>query len=88
MNLTQMIFLLRGAVMQIFILVAPIVLAALAVGLVVAIIQAATSIQEQTLTFVPKFFVILGMLAMLGAWMFTALGNYTVNLFQMIPLLR
>jgi flagellar biosynthetic protein FliQ len=61
------------------------VLGALGVGLIVAILQATTQIQEQTLTFVPKVLVILGVLFFLGAWMFATLGDYTTRLFQMIP---
>jgi len=64
---------------------APLLLSALAVGLIVAILQATTSIQEQTLTFVPKVLTILLILALLGGWMFTSLGEYTINLFQRIP---
>jgi flagellar biosynthetic protein FliQ len=60
-------------------------MAALVVGLVVAILQATTSIQEQTLTFVPKIVAILGMLAFLGGWMMSSLGEFTVQLFQRIP---
>jgi len=60
-------------------------LSALTVGLVVAILQAATSIQEQTLTFVPKIFVILIVLAIFGGMMFTSLEDYTRNLFMRIP---
>jgi flagellar biosynthetic protein FliQ len=55
------------------------------VGLVVAILQATTQIQEQTLTFVPKVLAILLVLALLGGLMFSHLGDYTVRLFQMIP---
>lgn len=75
---------MRGGVFQIFILSAPILGAALIVGLLVAIFQATTSIQEQTLTFVPKLFAILAMLALLGAWMFASMRGYTLNIFQMI----
>ena len=53
--------------------------------LIVAIFQATTSIQEQTLTFLPKMLVILAMLALLGGWMFASLRGYTLNLFDMIP---
>ena len=76
---------LREGIFQVFILAAPILLAALVVGLVVAIFQATTSIQEQTLTFVPKILTILGMLALLGGWMFSVLRDYTVRLFDIIP---
>jgi flagellar biosynthetic protein FliQ len=64
---------------------APLLFSALLVGLVVAILQATTTIQEQTLTFVPKMITILVVLALLGGWMFTSLGEYTSELFQRIP---
>ncbi len=76
--------LMRGGVFQVFILCAPVLGAALIVGLIVAIFQATTSIQEQTLTFLPKMLVILAVLAFLGGWMFDVMGNYTVNLFSQI----
>jgi flagellar biosynthetic protein FliQ len=60
-------------------------ISALVVGLAVAIFQATTSIQEQTLTFVPKVLTILLVLGFLGGWMFTSLGEYTMQLFRMIP---
>jgi flagellar biosynthetic protein FliQ len=85
MSIEQLVSLLRGGVFEIFVLVAPVVLSALAVGLVVAILQAATSIQEQTLTFVPKLLAILAVLALLGGWMFASIRGYTINLFQQIP---
>ncbi|GMO43440.1 MAG: flagellar biosynthesis protein FliQ [Treponemataceae bacterium] len=85
MSLEYLVMLLRGGVYEIVLLVAPVVLSALAVGLVVSILQAATSIQEQTLTFVPKLLAILAVLALLGGWMFSSLRDYTINLFQQIP---
>ena len=63
----------------------PLLLSALVVGLFVAVLQATTSIQEQTLTFVPKVLAILSVLALLGGWMFTSLGEYTTELFRQIP---
>jgi flagellar biosynthetic protein FliQ len=66
-------------------LAAPLLISALVVGLVVAVLQATTSIQEQTLTFVPKVIAILLVLGFLGGWMFSSLGDYTVQLFRMIP---
>ena len=76
---------LRGGIMQVLMLALPLLLSALVVGLIVAILQATTSIQEQTLTFVPKVITILVVLALLGGWMFTSLGEYTRNLFEIIP---
>jgi len=66
-------------------LAGPFLISALLIGLIVAILQATTSIQEQTLTFVPKIAVILVVLALLGGWMFGLLGQYTTELFRRIP---
>ncbi|MDR1905179.1 MAG: flagellar biosynthesis protein FliQ [Treponema sp.] len=85
MSLGDLTNLLRGGIMQVLFLASPLLISALVVGLVVAILQATTSIQEQTLTFVPKVIVILLVLAFLGGWMFSSLGDYTIRLFQMIP---
>ncbi|MDR0503714.1 MAG: flagellar biosynthesis protein FliQ [Treponema sp.] len=85
MSIGEVTAILRQGILQVLLMAAPLLLSALIVGLVVAILQAATSIQEQTLTFVPKMFVILGMLALLGGWMFTSLGQYTTELFRQIP---
>ncbi|MDR1788353.1 MAG: flagellar biosynthesis protein FliQ [Treponema sp.] len=85
MSIGDITTLLRGGVMQVIILAAPILLSALVVGLVIAIIQATTSIQEQTLTFVPKLLIIMLILALAGGWMFATLGDYTRALFARIP---
>jgi flagellar biosynthetic protein FliQ len=71
--------------MEVLLLAMPLLLSALVVGLVVAVLQATTSIQEQTLTFVPKVVIILLVLGFLGGWMFSSLGDYTIQLFRMIP---
>ena len=87
MSLGEVTTLLRQGVLQVLIVASPLLLTALIVGLVIAILQATTSIQEQTLTFVPKIFAILIMLAFLGGWMFSSLRDYTVQLFQHIPVM-
>ncbi|MBP5402503.1 MAG: flagellar biosynthesis protein FliQ [Treponema sp.] len=84
MSLGEVIVLMRNGIMEVFTLIAPILGVALLVGLVVAIFQATTSIQEQTLTFLPKLLAILLMLALLGGWMFTHLADYTRMLFNSI----
>ena len=61
--------------------------AALVIGLIVAIFQAVTSIQEQTLTFLPKFVTILVVIALLSGFMFQDLKSYTEQLFALIPAL-
>ena len=84
MSIGDITNLLRGGILQVGIVAGPLLGAALIVGLVVAILQATTSIQEQTLTFVPKIIAILSMLALLGGVMFTSLGQYTTELFRRI----
>lgn len=84
MSLGEIIALMRDGIMQVLILIAPVLVSALIIGLVVAIFQATTSIQEQTLTFLPKLLVILIVLALLGGWMFTTLADYTRALFSQI----
>ncbi len=76
--------LFSNAIWQIVMLSAPVLLTALLVGLIISILQATTSIQEQTLTFVPKFAAILLVLMLLIGWMFSTLGQYTQKLFSMI----
>lgn len=85
MSVGQVISLMRGAVTETISLIAPILIIALIVGLIVAILQAVTSIQEQTLTFLPKLLVILILLALLGGTMYESLCDYTVKLFRLIP---
>jgi flagellar biosynthetic protein FliQ len=84
MSIGEITALLRAGILEVLMLAAPLLLSALLVGLIVAIFQATTSIQEQTLTFVPKVIAILTVLALFGPWMFTSLGQYTKNLFMQI----
>lgn len=66
-------------------LMALLLLPALAVGLLVSLFQAATQINEMTLSFIPKLLVTVGVLVVAGAYMLGALSDYTVRLFQSIP---
>jgi flagellar biosynthetic protein FliQ len=61
---------------------APFVLVGLAVGLIIALLQTATQLQESALTFVPKLGVALVMLALGGHWMLDKLGHFAVASFQ------
>ena len=63
---------------------APVLLASLAVGLVIGIIQAATSVSEQTLTFVPKLIVIALVLVIMGASMMGLVADFTSQIFEEI----
>ena len=85
MSLGEAIAIVRGGIFQTLLMSAPILLVGMAVGLIVAILQATTSIQEQTLTFVPKIAAILLTLALLGNFLFQSLAEYTRRLFELIP---
>lgn len=63
---------------------APILLAAVAVGLFVGVIQAATSVNEQTLTFVPKLAIIAAVLVLFGASMFGLIADFAHEIFDEI----
>lgn len=76
--------LLREALMTVLVVSAPILGAGMIVGLVIAIFQTTTSIQEQTLTFVPKMIAIFAAIILLASWMIRTLTNYTKNVFMMI----
>lgn len=73
------IHLAREAISLVLLLAGPLLLVSLAVGLAVSIFQAATQIQEQTLTFVPKLVAILITLLVLGGWMMNTMLTFTVN---------
>jgi flagellar biosynthesis protein FliQ len=63
---------------------APVLLASLAVGLVVGIVQAATSVNEQTLTFVPKLMIVALVLVIFGSTMMAFVGDFTQEIFATI----
>ncbi|MBR6154762.1 MAG: flagellar biosynthesis protein FliQ [Treponema sp.] len=85
MSIGDIAVLMRDGIWHVFLLCAPVLGAAIIIGLIVAIFQATTSIQEQTLTFLPKLFIILLMLALLGGWLFSTMQTFTINLFESIP---
>ena len=64
---------------------APLLLAALAVGLLVSVFQAATQINEMTLSFIPKLIAILAMLVLAGPWMITMMVDYMRRLLESLP---
>jgi flagellar biosynthetic protein FliQ len=70
----------REALMVALKLALPLLLVGLVVGVVISILQAATQVQEQTLTFVPKMFAVVGTLFILMPWFLTVLVEYTHEL--------
>lgn len=75
---------LRMAFWQIFLAAGPILGTALVVGLVIGVVQAATSINEQTLSFVPKLIIVLGVFALLSGYILTGLTDYFEFVFEEI----
>lgn len=75
---------LREALMTVLIVSAPVLGIGMVVGLIVSIIQTTTSIQEQTLTFVPKIVAIFAAIIIFAAWIIRTLVAYTANVFSMI----
>ena len=75
----------RSALYLIILLVAAIVIPGLLVGLLVAIFQAATSINEQTLSFLPRLLVTLTAMMFLANWVFSTLIGFTIELYLSIP---
>jgi len=77
----------RQAVEMTLLLSAPLLLAALVIGLIVSVFQAATQINEQTLAFVPKLVGMFLILLLAGPWMLQMMVEYVRRLFESIPLL-
>ncbi len=67
------------------IIASPLLLSALAVGLLVGMFQAATQINEMTMSFIPKLLVLVAALVVAGPWMLGVIVNYTRQLMEQIP---
>jgi flagellar biosynthetic protein FliQ len=77
--------LLKSLMLEAVTLAAPILLTALVIGLAISIFQSVTSIQEQTLTFVPKALGIVALLIVLMPWMLRELIEFATGVIQKIP---
>lgn len=77
--------LLKSLIFQAVSLAAPILLTALVIGLLISLFQSVTSIQEQTLTFVPKALCIVGLLVLLMPWILRSLVEFTTAVIQKMP---
>lgn len=76
----DIIVIAKEAIYTIIVVAAPLLLISLVIGLVISIFQTVTSIQEQTLTFVPKILAVFLGIMLLGSWMLDILSNYMVRL--------
>ncbi len=87
MDSSMVVDLGRQAVWATLLVSAPLLGVALVVGLVIGIIQAATSINEMTLSFIPKLIAEALALLLFGGWMLTTLVDFTRSIFERIPTL-
>lgn len=85
MDPQQVLTISRDGLMTLLIVCAPILLVVLAVGIIVSVFQAATQIQESTLSFVPKLLAAFATLAVAGPWMLSTLVDYIQQVLQSIP---
>lgn len=84
MDTAQVTDLLRDAVSVALRLASPMLLLSMLVGVVVAIFQAVTQIHEQTIGFVLKLIIVVGVLLVAGGWMMDTLQDYTREIFSLI----
>ncbi len=75
----------REALTLALVIGAPLLLTALAVGVIVGIVQAATQINEMTLSFIPKLLAMAAVVAIFGPWMLQLMTEYTRRLIESIP---
>jgi len=87
MNADGVMELTRQALWVLLILSMPILLTALAVGLLVGVFQAATQINEMTLSFIPKLIAVFVVILIAGPWMLSVIVDFTRRLFEQIPAL-
>ncbi len=85
MDTNTVITLMGQAIILVAKLAGPILVATLVVGLSVSLFQAVTTVQEFTLTFLPKLVVTAGILALAGHWMIIQLVDYVQQLYGSIP---
>jgi flagellar biosynthetic protein FliQ len=81
MNEIIVIDIAKQALFLVLKLAAPMLITSLVIGLIVSILQTVTSIQEQTLTFVPKLIAVFLVLMLFGNWIITNIREFTVELF-------
>jgi flagellar biosynthetic protein FliQ len=75
----------QQAIQMALLISAPMLLAALAIGFVISVLQAATQINEMTLSFIPKLLGVFAVLVVAGPWMLESLIDYMQRLFTSIP---
>ncbi|NDV11889.1 MULTISPECIES: flagellar biosynthesis protein FliQ [Crenobacter] len=77
--------LVQQALFTLILIAAPVLGVSLLVGLLVSILQAATQINEMTLTFIPKLIALFIVLILAGPWMLNTIMDFTIRLYRSIP---
>ena len=85
METTEVIGIGREAIWTVIYVAGPVLIIALSVGLIIGVFQAATSIQEMTLSFIPKLAALVAALLIFGDWQLTILSDMFISIFDMIP---
>ena len=85
MNMEQSIEVLRQLISTSLLVVSPILLGSLLVGLIVSLLQSVTSIQEQTLSFVPKLLAVALVIVVGAPWILRQLMQFTITYISRIP---
>jgi flagellar biosynthetic protein FliQ len=83
----QLTYVIQQALILVLVVSGPPIVLALIIGFVISVFQAATQIQEQTLSFAPKLVIIFGVLGLAGSWMGATLLRFTFNIFDRFPVL-
>ena len=87
MEIATVVDLGRSALWAVVLISSPLLVVALGVGLFIGVLQAATSINEATLSFIPKLIVLGATLAIFGGWQLGMLVDYTRDIYKRIPAL-
>ena len=84
MTTSEIIGVFQAAILATMKLALPILVSSVLIGLVIAVLQAATQIHEQTLSFVPKLLIIAVVLILLGPWMMEVMSDFVTYIFSLI----
>ena len=85
MSIEMAVDIFRSMIGEGIILILPLMVTAIVTGLLVSLFQSITSIQEQTLTFVPKLLAVGGVLVLSASWMMKSLVEFTISFIQRMP---
>jgi len=84
MTVTKVMEIMHAAMLVILKIASPILVSSMLVGLIISILQAATQIHEQTVSFVPKLFTIAAVMVLLGPWIMQVMNDFMQYIFSLI----